>query len=354
MLDVFENCFEKAEFIHLKKKVATLHYNVGLQLDGLQAISILKIAATMFQQIGDHTSIDAAQDAIKKKQMTIEWQVNELTLPTELYEKFLQEIDACKERLTQLSKDGAVCADLLSYLFDNHRLPLKQNIEKQSINIPITYLITTVSAMTEGRSGYLNSIKEKEEHWIANIFNTVLFTYSLYKNYQILEWFIKQYGIDDLKNCLTGVYQKSIIYDEGREELITIVIEKYLKNDIVGFVYSVIPQIEDSLKRLLENTGVSVCQRDIQCLEDIPLNTILQNYKLELINILGENFYDVLWLCFEYRFGLNVRNSLVHGGGLSYLNKQYALLLFFIIGFIFYRAYKLQMFDDQLERNFII
>ncbi|MGD0626107.1 MAG: DUF4209 domain-containing protein [Thermodesulfobacteriota bacterium] len=343
VLEDFEDCFDKAEIIALKKKVATLYFNAGMEFAGLQAIGFLRIAATMFQQMDDHMNMDAALGAMKKKEMTIDWKISESALPAGSQEKISQQVADVTERLEQLSKEEVRCADLLVYLFNNHLLPSKGSIEKQSDNMPITYVITTVTPMTEGRSGVLTTEEEKKEHWKATLLNRMLFTYSFYQIYKILEWFIEKYGVEGLEECLTYIYQQSTVYDERREALVISVIKKYFADDVIGFVYSVIPQIEHSLKMLLESVGISVRERDIKYLEEINLNTILSNYKQNLIDILGEDFYEVLWLCFQYDFGLNIRNSVLHGGGLTYLSKQYALLLFFILEFIFYRSYDLQL-----------
>jgi hypothetical protein len=347
VLEDFKQCFEKAEYITLKKKVAILHYNVGLELSGLQAISILRIAANMFQQIEDPSGMDEVLGAIKRKEMTIDWKISETIVPPEHQEKIEKAMTALQSKLEELSQAGATCTDLLKCLFTDYLLPSKETVEKQSADLPLHYMITTVKPMTEGRSGILTTDAESREHWKATVLNNALMILALYKIHRLMAWFVEKYGVEGLKECLIAVYQNSIIYDEKREVLIADVIDKYLKNDFFGFVYSVIPQIEHSLKVLLENTGISVRGRDIKYLEEITLSTILSNYKENLINILGENFYEVLWLCFLYDFGLNIRNSVLHGGGLTYLSKQYAILLLFIFGFISYRAYQLRIADEE-------
>ncbi len=343
VLEEFKGCFEKAEFLSLKRKVASLYFDAGNELEGLQAIGFLRIAADMFQQMGDYTNMDAAMGEMKKKETTIDWKASESVLREELVDKISEQIAGVTEKLEQLSKEGAKCADLLKYLFTNHLLPAKESIEEQSGNMPLAYLIATVTPMTEGRSGVLTTDEEKKEYWKATLLNRMFFTFSIYQIYRILEWFTKKYGDEGLEECLTYVYRQSTVYDERRDALVSGIIRKYFAHDIIGFVYSVIPQIEHSLKMLLESVGISVRERDIKYLEEINLNTILTNYKQNLIDILGEDFYEVLWLCFQYDFGLNIRNSVLHGGGLTYLSEQYALLLFFILGFIFHRAYKLRL-----------
>lgn len=351
VLDNFEMCFEKDEYLTLKKKVANLYYIVGLKYSGLQAISVLRIAASMFQQIEDQARLDEALGAMKKKEMTIDWQFSESTVPIELSEKLEQEIHILEDKMEKLYTKGVTCKELLKYLFNNCLLPSKESIESQQNKMPISYFIATVTPMTEGRSGVLTSDDEKKEHWKATVLNRVMFTYSLYRIYRIIEWVIAKIGEKAFKKCLNQIYRDSIIYDEKREALINEIMEKYLNDDIIGFVYSVIPQIEHSLKMLLENMGISVRERDIKHMEEINLNTILTNYKGNLTDILGENFYEILWLCFLYDFGLNIRNSVLHGGGLTYLSRQYALLLFYILWFIFHRAYQLSLKMTNDEDN---
>jgi hypothetical protein len=46
-------------------------------------------------------------------------------------------------------------------------------------------------------------------------------------------------------------------------------------------------------------------------------------------------FYDLLWLMFEYEYGLNMRNALMHGEGLIYTSKYYVYLVFFVFLYLF-------------------
>lgn len=133
-------------------------------------------------------------------------------------------------------------------------------------------------------------------------------------------------------------YRQSLLYEDEREAIIKDIIDKYFAEDFIGFVYALIPQIEYVLKLLLIRMETNIRERNIKKLEEINLNTILVNYKDQIVTVFGDNFYEILWLCFIYEYGLNIRNSISHGGGLIYLRREYASLLFFLLNFLFFRG----------------
>ncbi|MBF0553459.1 MAG: DUF4209 domain-containing protein [Nitrospirae bacterium] len=336
VLTTFEKCFEKDEYIILKRRVAKLHLDIGLEYRGLKARNLLIIAASMFQQVQDHKSMDEALGAIKKKEQTIDWEVTEVPLQIEVLDQLIARHLMILE---ELFKKWIPCVSLLDLLFNNNMLPSKVDIENSKLDT-IIYRITTVLSMTEGRSCIVTTEEEEEEHKKAGAINRCLFFLHIHIINRVIEWFIEKYEIEGFKERLKYIYQESTVYERIRETIIVDVIGKYLNDDIFGFVYSVIPQIEYFLKLLLVHKGLSVTERKLNCIEEITLTTILAKHKPVLIDILGKNFYEVLWLCFQSQFGLNVRNSVMHGRGLTFMCKEYATLLFFIFGFIMFSAYK--------------
>ena len=73
-----------------------------------------------------------------------------------------------------------------------------------------------------------------------------------------------------------------------------------------------IPQVENSIRYLLEQRGVTVSRLDDQGIQDErPLNDLL--YCTEVVEIFGEGVaFDLQGLLVE-RYGSNLRNRVAHG-----------------------------------------
>ena len=338
VVDEMENlCFSKEEFLPLKRKLAECYLNEGSKMIGLKSIHFLRCAAKIFSQMEEKDKVDDTLRIMKEKEETIEWQQSATKVIPELKEALDKRTINIRQHLDQLY-DEKPCESFLQCLFNNYILPDKKSVEKQSRHLPLTYVIATVTPMTEGRSGIIEDEEKAIEHWKAEVLRESLFSYYLPQIISLLNWFLDKYGKDKFKECLIDTSRKSLIYEEDREFIIENIIDKYFNNDIIGFVYSSTPQIEHSIKEFLLRIGINIRERNIKKLEEINLNTLLVNYKEYIVNVLGENFYEVLWLCFLYEYGLNIRNSISHGEGITYLRWEYATLLFFILNFIFFRA----------------
>jgi hypothetical protein len=104
---------------------------------------------------------------------------------------------------------------------------------------------------------------------------------------------------------------------------------KYKDNDIIGFNYIFLPTFEYLIKEIMKLNNISPYKILIE--EDKSLEKLLKNDKTKEIieQIYGEDFYYLLENLFSYEFGLNIRNSLLHGNGMSFLNQKYTDILFF-------------------------
>ncbi|HEC12609.1 MAG TPA: DUF4209 domain-containing protein [Acidiferrobacteraceae bacterium] len=100
----------------------------------------------------------------------------------------------------------------------------------------------------------------------------------------------------------------------GHEEL-------FAKAFIAGFRWNfpealsiLIPQMENSLRYMLERTGVEVTKRDKHGLQSvIQMGTILGDCKDQLEQIIGENLTKELKVLFSDQHGPDIRNRVAHG-----------------------------------------
>jgi hypothetical protein len=348
--EIGNSCFTKEEYIPVKKKVAECYFNEGSKLQGLEAIHYLRYAAKVYTQLEDKTKLDETLSIMKEKEKTISFQTSEVTIIPELKELHAARTAKVKIHLEQAYKETS-CQGLLKYLFNNYLLPDKDSTEKQAENVPLAYSIATVAPMTEGRSGVIEDQEKAKEHWKAYVLHMSLLIYHLPEIMNLYDWFLDKYGKEGFKECLLNTYKESVVYEEARLFLIDNIVDKYLSSDFIGFIYSSIPQLEHLLKLFLQGIGISIVERDIKMIEEINLNTLLVNYKEYVVNLFGENFYQILWLCFIYEYGLNIRNALSHGEGLTYLKRKYASIVFFIFNSIVLRARQVLEMDTPNDDN---
>lgn len=99
---------------------------------------------------------------------------------------------------------------------------------------------------------------------------------------------------------------------ENREQIFAQGLHAGLHGDYLTAVHLLIPQVENSLRYVLEQSGVTVSRLDDQGVQDErPLNDIL--YTLEVEQIFGADIaFDLRGLLVE-RYGANVRNRVAHG-----------------------------------------
>ncbi|MEA3315975.1 MAG: DUF4209 domain-containing protein, partial [Campylobacterota bacterium] len=100
----------------------------------------------------------------------------------------------------------------------------------------------------------------------------------------------------------------------------------------IGFIYIFNPTFEYLIKQIIKinkNSGVSEYKVTID--EDKSLDKLLDDNNSLLKNIFGEDFYYLLENLFFYKFGLNLRNTLLHGDGIEFIDKKYVNTLFYIL-----------------------
>ncbi len=102
-----------------------------------------------------------------------------------------------------------------------------------------------------------------------------------------------------------------------------------LSYDMVNYCYPIAGAL---IKILLKANEISTKNRDTGVEEDISLNSLLSGKGKTLIEkIYGRDFFYLLENLFLYEYGFNLRNALMHGEGLNYLDKQYADICFYVL-----------------------
>ena len=120
----------------------------------------------------------------------------------------------------------------------------------------------------------------------------------------------------------------------GREMLFARGLCAGLNGDMLVASHILIPQLENSVRYILEQQGHIVSGLDKDRIQDeYALNKILYTYKVELQEILGSDLlFDLQGLLIE-RFGSNLRNLVAHGllDGSAFTSRQMVYLWWLIL-----------------------
>ncbi|MBX9449158.1 MAG: DUF4209 domain-containing protein [Taibaiella sp.] len=117
--------------------------------------------------------------------------------------------------------------------------------------------------------------------------------------------------------------QTPIIFNE-RLIIIDRALTAYFENDFFVFIHLVIPQIEESIRNIIELSGGNVLKASRN--GGFHLKTFDEILRDDLIkNILGEDFSDYFRILFTDQRGWNLRNSVCHGmANVEIFNQQTA------------------------------
>ncbi len=100
------------------------------------------------------------------------------------------------------------------------------------------------------------------------------------------------------------------IYDDNHLPILKSGIENHFKNDYIATIHTLIPQIEGTLRLVLEKKRVSVLKTKNDVIMDNELGGILN--KPEIVQILGSDLAHYLKTKYTESAGLNQRNEVSH------------------------------------------
>jgi len=322
----------REEYEECLLKIGDCYYLLGKRLFGVKGFHYLNIALQFFERAGQKDKIDRLKVEIYKKEEEILLKEKEYTLPQEVEEKLRCNLEKLKHKvLEKLKEEG--CIEALGLIVNPFSLPNRDLVNKSvKESSPIMYSLASVIPITEARVGYLNSKEEYEKFQKAQLLQMLLFISTMNFFIPVVELLIENLGKRAFVDCVLKLYRNSFLYEPQREGLLEAVIKSFVDESYSSVNLVLIPNIEHMLKVFFLKNGINIFDRKAFKLEAITLNAILsQDNRREIIErYFGKEFYDLLWLMFEYEYGLNMRNALMHGEGLIYTSKYYVYLVFFV------------------------
>jgi len=288
----------------------------------MRAIHFYELAIEIYSKYNKYEEIDIIK--LIKNKIPFNLKEHTLTLSDEKVQKFEIYIEKLKKEIDIKISQGKI-DEAFSIVFSEICLPKKQNNISTSMNNQSVFrLLGNIVSIGDGTKITFTSEEDKKRYLEFENYQVSLNIYSHIFS-QLLEHSKSKIDIYDM---IVNIYQESKIFDKTKSLVILDLIDRHKNEDIIGFNYIFSPMFEYLLKKILKLNNISPYKSDKE--EDKTLGKLLDNNKEILEQIYGEDFYYLLENLFSYKFGLNIRNSLLHGEGMSFLNKKYNDILFYV------------------------
>jgi hypothetical protein len=195
-----------------------------------------------------------------------------------------------------------------------HFIPIKKQVKEEIIklskNTPTLYLIGHQILDEKGR--IISTIgpleNDLEGHIIRHVSQNLSFS-SIFLREVIVET-ENRLGLNS--NAVIDFIKDSPIINKERLTIIKMGLDAYFDNDFVSAIHLLIPQLEDSIRNIIEITGGNVLKESrrggfhLRTFDDILRSEVI-------VNSLGEDFADYMRILFTDPRGWNLRNNVCHG-----------------------------------------
>ena len=309
-------------FVSLAQK----YKEAGDKATGMQANYFYDLAIDIYKKYNITDEIDAIK--LKKENVVLELTEYSISLEPEFITAIQNHIEKIKVHI-KTCLENKEYEKAFSLGFSPYVLPKIEDTKSVAGSTKGVFMqLATVLPYTEGRNGKLKDGEFIRYHEFET-YSRNLFLIDYPKMSALMEYVILNMNFE---KSVQNIYKGSIFYETHRESVVLDMIKKYLSKDYIGFMYQFVPNFEALIKILLKANGISTKNRDTGVEEDISLNSLLSGKGKTIIEqIYGRDFFYLLENMFLYEYGFNLRNALMHGEGLSYLDKQYADVCFYVL-----------------------
>lgn len=309
-------------FVSLAQK----YKEAGDSTTSMQANYFYDLAIDIYKKYNMTDEIDAIK--LKKEEVVLELTEHSISLEPEFITAIQNHIEKIKSHI-ETCLENKEYEKAFSLVFSPYVLPkIDETKSIASSSKGVFRQLATILPYTEGRNGKLKDGEYIRYHEFET-YSRNLFLIDYQKMSALMEYVMLNMNFEQ---SVQNIYKSSIFHESHREFVVFDMIKKYLSKDYIGFMYQFVPNFEALIKILLKANGISTKNRETGVEEDISLNSLLSGKGKTLIEqIYGRDFYYLLDNLFLYEYGFNLRNALMHGEGLSYLDKQYADICFYVL-----------------------
>jgi len=276
------------------------HYSSG----DLVAAHFYQQAAVNYRELGQRAKTNELLMKVKEHTEKAEASFTEfsfpITFPMEPITKYINE-------LTLLDLHGA----LLSISNNNYFVPDVRVIRAQvnALKGKSAALIFSTLRIRDGNP-VLRSATE-DELIEEQVINGVVMEYKVKTSVfgEVIDSLIQKKGLNSA--FLVSYLFKFKAFEKSSRELIQTGFERYFAEDYVSCLHILVPQLENVLRTILYNLGVSTTVMDKDSIQEKPLGAIWRETKIALL--LGESMVYYVRSVLDDKRGANLRNDIAHG-----------------------------------------
>lgn len=193
-------------------------------------------------------------------------------------------------------------------------IPNKEKVKEQIFDLskkaPLTFFIPEQIQDKKGRVvATIGSLEDDlEGHVVRQISQNLSFSSPFLR--AVIQESINSKGL--FKSNILDFLVKTPILNSDRISIIDKALDAYFQNDYLVFIHLIIPQIEESVRSIVEIAGGNVLKPSrgggyhLRTFDDILRDDII-------IKSLGEDFADYYRILFTDQRGWNLRNKVCHG-----------------------------------------
>ena len=235
-------------------------------------------------------------------------------------EDISENVKKTRERVSGQSLMGALRGLMLSSTSPNPE-ELRENAKEMIAQFPLSYLISSTrydeNKRPIERTAGKSSLDEIDETAIRQ---------------GICEWEAMRRGLTTSGNIYPAIQIISVEHNVGsreiaflcrhspfippdRVEIYTEGFMRFLRGDMIAALHILIPQLENSIRCILEQLGIDISTLKSQNMtqEVMSLSTLFDKFKENLEQIFGPALVMDIDNVFNYRGGLHLRDKLSHG-----------------------------------------
>lgn len=296
----------KDDIYRILQKFSSAFIHASEESSPMQSSHWLQMVYTLFKEFGFKEEAEKILARIHQLSPKVHENLKEFSqqfeLPTDKINKYIESIVAD-------SLDEAFRRITIKFLEDGDRV--KQQIYDLYKEYPLSFLISKQLIDHKGR--VLATIGSLEEDEGGNVIQQMAQNLQVQAVFlrEVIKKTIQKYLLDEDK--ILGYLLQSPSFEQSKIEILRLGLRNYLNNDNVSAIHLLIPQIEDSFRKLLEICGGTILKQS-RSGDGFFYKTLEEILRDERLNqVFGKGLTLYFRVVLTDRRGWNVRNNVAHG-----------------------------------------
>jgi len=305
LITYYDSKGKKADCTRVVKTLGLLFEEAADAADPLRASGWLEHIRPLYVQYGLRKEAEQVSRKIRQLGPKVRNSMQAFSSEVELSP---EQLDEHLESIDQGSADETLKCIAVQYL------PKRKNIEEQlrhqSGFAPLTSLLSMGIVDHKGRvMATVGSVEsDLDGRVVMQISENMRFECNLLE--KVFDHVIEKYNLQE--NSLLEYLYKSPIFPADQEDLLRAGLRSYFNGDYAPAIHLIVPQIEATLRSLVENFGGNVLKRNSDGgFNLIGINELLKTDQAR--KMLGDDAVTYVRVVLSNPRGWNIRNNVCHG-----------------------------------------